>query len=95
MGNWNKRKLKTWAKVRQAGRRRYILNMILMSAGSVLLGKTIGFILFDRVQTWAEFWYEFSLSAIVLLALSVVIGFVSWHISESWYVRELRKSERT
>ncbi|HHF2860133.1 TPA: hypothetical protein ACPJZ4_004800, partial [Vibrio diabolicus] len=65
----------------------YVLKTTLIATGSVLFGKTVGFILFDKVRTWLEFWFDFGLSTLVLLALGVVLGFVTWSVSESWYRR--------
>ncbi|EOV0105837.1 TPA: hypothetical protein RQJ47_004500 [Vibrio vulnificus] len=95
MSSWKRKKFDIWSKVRRKGRGHYIVKMLFVSCGSVLLGQTIGYILFDKVRTWAEFWFDFGLSAIVLLVLGVFMGLVSWHISESWYAREARKQERT
>lgn len=41
--------------------------------------------IFDKVRTWLEFWFDFGFSTLILLALGVALGFVTWSVSESWY----------
>ncbi|MGF1718175.1 hypothetical protein L4D08_25265 [Photobacterium chitinilyticum] len=91
MGNWKSKRLHRWTQTRKKGRSHYVLKTTLIAGGSVLVGKTIGFMLFDKVRTWAEFWIDFSLPAVVLLALGLVLGLVTWAISETWYERETNK----
>ncbi len=95
MNTWKNKRLNRWKQTRKKGQGHYVLKNTLIAAGSVLFGKTVGFILFDKVRTWLEFWFDFGLSTLVLLALGVVLGFVTWSVSESWYGREINKQERT
>ncbi|MCG9786823.1 hypothetical protein L1D61_06645 [Vibrio mediterranei] len=95
MGKWKAKKLDKWKQTRQHGRSQYVLKTTLIAGGSVLLGKTIGFVIFDRVRTWSEFWYDFGLSAVALLVLGIILGFVSWHFTEFWYERENNGQKRT
>lgn len=95
MNTWKSKRLNRWKKTRKKGRSYYVLKTTLIAAGSVLFGKTVGFILFDKVSTWLEFWFDFGLSTLVLLALGVGLGFVTWSASESWYRREINKQERS
>ncbi|TOH41607.1 hypothetical protein CGI81_24560 [Vibrio parahaemolyticus] len=95
MNTWKNKRLNRWKQTRKKGQGHYVLKTTLIAAGSVLFGKTVGFFLFDKVRTWLEFWFDFGLSTLVLLALGVVLGFVTWSVSESWYGREINKQERT
>ncbi|TPA08215.1 hypothetical protein DXE05_24430 [Vibrio parahaemolyticus] len=95
MNTWKSKRLNRWKQTRKKGRGHYVLKTTLIATGSVLFGKTVGFILFDKVRTSLEFWFDFGLSTLVLLALGVVLGFVTWSVSESWYRREINKQERT
>lgn len=95
MNTWKSKRLNRWKQTRQKGRSHYVLKTTLIATGSVLFGKAVGFILFDKVRTWLEFWFDIGLSTLVLLALGFVLGFVTWRISESWYERQINKQERT
>lgn len=94
MNTWKSKRLNSWKQTRKKGRGHYVLKTTLIAVGSVLFGKTVGFILFDKVRTWLEFWFDLGLSTLVLLALGVVLGFVTWCISESWYRREINREEQ-
>ncbi|AWK81568.1 TPA: hypothetical protein ACX6SN_000914 [Photobacterium damselae] len=65
MSNWNSKRLHRWTQTRKKGSH-YVLKTILITRSSILVGKTIGFMLFDKVWTRAEFWIDFSLSVVVL-----------------------------
>ncbi len=95
MSTWKNKRLNRWKQTRQKGRDSYVLKTTLIAGGSVLSGQAIGFILFDKIRAWTEFWFDFGLSAVVLLVLGVALGLVTWSVSESWYRREVNKQERT
>ncbi|NAX19117.1 MULTISPECIES: hypothetical protein [unclassified Vibrio] len=95
MSTWKNKRLNRWNQTRQKGRGSYVLKTTLIAGGSVLSGKTIGFVLFDKTRIWTEFWFDFGLSAVVLLVLGVALGLIAWSVSESWYRREVNKQERT
>ncbi len=45
MNTWKNKRLNRWKQTRKKGRGHYVLKTTLIAAGSVLFGKTVGFIL--------------------------------------------------
>ncbi|EJL7832735.1 hypothetical protein PP666_004443 [Vibrio vulnificus] len=95
MNTWKSKRLNRWKQTRQKGRGHYVLKTTLIAGGSVLIGKTAGFILFDKVRSWSEFWFDFGFSTLALLVIGVILGIATWSVSESWYKREVNRQERT
>lgn len=55
MNTWKSKRLNRWKQTRKKGRGHYVLKTTLIATGSVLFGKTVGFILFDKVRTCGVF----------------------------------------
>lgn len=93
MRDWKSNIFEGWKVTRQKGRFHYVTKRTIIVAGSVLLGTSIGFTLFDKVRSWSEFFVDLSIAAAALLMLSVILHNIIWVISEALYRKECNRKE--
>ncbi|MDD9177077.1 hypothetical protein PVK63_19625 [Aliivibrio sp. S2TY2] len=88
---WKNKQFERWTITRKKGQLNYVLKQTLIIGGAVLFGGFIGFIVFDKIRTWEEYWLDFYVQVSALLVFGLIINYFMWIISETIYEKECKK----